>query len=289
VAAYGATANTELGDSLNQHGPNHDSPNHDSPNHDNPNHDNPVEDLGERMASPRLPATLRHLVDLTRETLPPMHSAGRPFVAAGAATALLLGRLSPAAGALGAVATACCAAFFRDPRRVPPRDLGLAVAPADGTVSSVALASPPPELGLTSQPRPRVSVFLSVFDVHVQRIPVDGDVRRVLYRPGKFLSADMDKASEDNERACVLLRSAGGHDLVVVQIAGLVARRIVCSVRPGDKVQAGRTYGVIRFGSRVDLYLPTGSLILVHPGQRTVGGETPLARLPSVESPVPES
>ncbi|HJT02110.1 MAG TPA: phosphatidylserine decarboxylase [Pseudonocardiaceae bacterium] len=227
-------------------------------------------------------STLRHLANLARETLPPMHSAGRPFVVAGAVTALLLGRLSPAAGTLGAVATACCAAFFRDPRRVPPGDPGLAVAPADGTVSSVALAPAPAELGLGDRPRPRVSVFLSVFDVHVQRIPADGDVRRVVYRPGKFLTADLDKASDDNERACVLLRSATGHDLVVVQIAGLVARRIVCSVRPGDKVRAGATYGLIRFGSRVDLYLPPGSSVLVHPGQRTVGGETPLARLPAI-------
>lgn len=239
------------------------------------------------MASPRfaathIPSTLRHLADLTRETLPPMHAAGRPFVAAGAVAAVLLGRLSPAAGTLGAVATACCAAFFRDPHRVPPGDPGLALAPADGTVSSVALAPAPAELGLGSQPRPRVSVFLSVFDVHVQRIPVNGDVRRVVYRPGKFLTADLDKASDDNERACVLLHSASGHDLVVVQIAGLVARRIVCSVRPGDKVQAGATYGLIRFGSRVDLYLPPGSSVLVHPGQRTVGGETPLARLPAI-------
>ncbi len=201
---------------------------------------------------------------------------------AGAATTLLLSRLSPAAGTLGAVATACCAAFFREPRRVPPTDPELAVAPADGTVSSVTLAPVPAELGLDSRPRPRISVFLSVFDVHVQRIPADGEVRRVTYRPGRFLTADLDKASEDNERACVLLRSSSGHDLVVVQIAGLVARRIVCSVRPGDRVQAGATYGLIRFGSRVDLYLPPDSSVLVHPGQRTVGGETPLARLTTI-------
>jgi phosphatidylserine decarboxylase len=125
-------------------------------------------------------------------------------------------------------------------------------------------------------------VFLSVFDVHVQRIPAAGEIRRVAYRPGKFLTADLDKASEENERACVLLRSSTGHDLVVVQIAGLVARRIVCSVRPGDKVEAGATYGLIRFGSRVDLYLPPGSSVLVHPGQRTIGGETPMGRLPTV-------
>jgi phosphatidylserine decarboxylase len=233
------------------------------------------------MASPRFPATLRHLMDLTRETLPPMHPAGRPFVAVGAATTLLLRALSPTAGALGAVATACCAAFFREPHRVPPPDSELAVAPADGTVRSVTPALAPAELGLDGQPRPRISVFLSVFDVHVQRIPMDGKIRHVAYRPGKFLTADLDKASDDNERASVLLHSITGHELVVVQIAGLVARRIVCSVRPGDVVRAGATYGLIRFGSRVDLYLPPGSAVLVRPGQRTVGGETPLARLPA--------
>jgi phosphatidylserine decarboxylase len=235
------------------------------------------------MASPRFRATLSHLVELTRETLPPMHPAGRPFVVAGAATTLLLGRLSPTAGTLGALATACCAAFFREPQRVTPTDPGLAVAPADGTVSSVTLASAPAELGLDGQPRPRVSVFLSVFDVHVQRIPADGEIRRVAYRPGRFLTADLDKASEDNERASVLLRSTSGHNLAVVQIAGLVARRIVCSVRAGERVRAGATYGLIRFGSRVDLYLPSGSSVLVQPGQRTIGGETPLARLPATE------
>jgi phosphatidylserine decarboxylase len=155
------------------------------------------------------------------------------------------------------------------------------VAPADGTVTSVAPATAPAELGLGDQPRPRISVFLSVFDVHVQRIPVDGEVRHVAHRPGKFLSAGLDKASDLNERASVLVRSTTGHDVAVVQIAGLVARRIVCSARPGDTVAAGSTYGLIRFGSRVDLYLPPGSAVLVRRGQRTVGGETPLARLPA--------
>lgn len=227
-----------------------------------------------------LSTTVRHLVDLARETIPPMHPAGRPFVAGGAAATLLLRKLSPTAGVLGGVATVCCAAFFRDPRRVPPPGSGLAVAPADGTVSSVEPAPAPPELGLGSAPRPRVSVFLSIFDVHVQRIPVSGEVREIAYRPGKFLSADLDKASEVNERNSMLLRSAEGHDVAVVQIAGLVARRIVCSVRRGDAVRVGSTYGVIRFGSRVDLYLPPGSDILVRAGQRTIGGETALATLP---------
>jgi phosphatidylserine decarboxylase len=221
-------------------------------------------------------------MDLARETLPPMHPAGRPFVATGAVTTLLLRGLSPTASTLSAIATACCAAFFREPHRVPPQDPELVVAPADGTVCSVTPAPAPAELGLDGQPRPRVSVFLSVFDVHVQRIPMNGEIRHVAYRPGKFLTADLDKASEDNERASVLLRSSTGHDLVVVQIAGLVARRIVCSVRPGDTVRAGATYGLIRFGSRVDLYLPPGSEPLVYPGQHTVGGETALARLASL-------
>ena len=225
-------------------------------------------------------------MDLTRETLPPMHPAGRPFVATGAVTTLLLRGLSPTASTLSAIATACCAAFFREPHRVPPQDPELVLAPADGTVRSVTPAPAPAELGLGSQPRPRVSVFLSVFDVHVQRIPMNGEIRHVAYRPGKFLTADLDKASDDNERASVLLRSSTGHDLVVVQIAGLVARRIVCSVRPGDTVRAGTTYGLIRFGSRVDLYLPPGSEPLVHPGQRTVGGETALAQLCPPKGPV---
>ena len=127
----------------------------------------------------------------------------------------------------------------------------------------------------------RISVFLSVFDVHVQRAPANGVIERIAYRPGKFLSADLDKASEDNERNSLLLRTEDGHELVVVQIAGLVARRIVCQVAEGDKVSAGQTYGLIRFGSRVDLYLPPGSRVLVNRGQRTIGGETVLAELPS--------
>ncbi len=234
-----------------------------------------------RFVAARLPAVLQHAAELARETLPPMHPAGRPFVAGGAAATVLLRRLSPTAGVLGAVATVCCAAFFREPHRVPPSGAGLAVAPADGTVSSIEPAPAPVELGLGSEPRPRISVFLSVFDVHVQRIPVDGEVSQIAYRPGKFLSADLDKASEVNERNSVVLRSADGHDIAVVQIAGLVARRIVCSVQPGDVVRAGSTYGLIRFGSRVDLYLPHGSAVLVRPRQRTIGGETALARLPA--------
>jgi len=224
--------------------------------------------------------TLAHLITLTRSVVPPMHPAGRPFVAGAAAASLLARRLSRRLGLLGFVLTGAIAWFFREPKRVTPTRPGLAVAAADGTVSHVVLASPPPELGLGEREMLRVSVFLSVFDVHVQRLPVSGVVERVEYRPGKFLSADLDKASEDNERNSVLMSTVDGQEIVVVQIAGLVARRIVCQVTAGEKARAGETYGLIRFGSRVDLYLPTASRVLVEPGQRTIGGETVLAELP---------
>ncbi len=224
-------------------------------------------------------STPAHLARLARDTVPPMHPAGRPFVLGAAALSLLLRRRWRLAGLVGGVLTAWCAWFFREPRRVTPDRHGIAVAPADGTVSRVETATPPPELGLGTRPMTRVSVFLTVFDVHVQRLPVSGEATTVAYRSGKFLSADLDKASEDNERNSVLLRAESGHDVAVVQIAGLVARRIVCSVNEGDKVLAGHTYGLIRFGSRVDLYVPADSRVLVEAGQRSIGGETVLAEL----------
>jgi phosphatidylserine decarboxylase len=220
-----------------------------------------------------------HLLELVRQTVPPMHPAGRPFVLAGALATVLLRRLWRPLGLPFGLLTAWCAWFFREPHRVTPRGPGLVVAPADGTVSQVMEAVPPAELGLPAEPMLRISVFLSVFDVHVQRLPVDGEIRRISYRPGKFLSADLDKASDDNERNSMLLRTTGGQDLVVVQIAGLIARRIVCSVAEGDKAVAGATYGLIRFGSRVDTYVPLGSRIAIEPGQHTIGGETLLAEL----------
>lgn len=229
------------------------------------------------MTRRRSDAPAAHLLTLVRQTVPPMHPAGRPFVLAGAVATLLLRRLWRPLGLPAGLLTAWCAWFFREPHRVTPHRPGLVVAPADGTVSQVGAAVPPAELGLPTEPMLRISVFLSVFDVHVQRLPVDGEIRRINYRPGKFLSADLDKASEDNERNSMLLRTPEGRDVVVVQIAGLIARRIVCSVREGDKAAAGATYGLIRFGSRVDTYLPLGSRVLVEPGQHTIGGETVLA------------
>jgi phosphatidylserine decarboxylase len=148
-------------------------------------------------------------------------------------------------------------------------------------VSVVDTALPPAELGLTGGPVPRVSVFLSLLDVHVQRVPADGTVLAVEHRSGVFLSADLPAASTENERSAILLHTVDGFDVAVVQIAGLLARRIVCRVAPGDEVTVGETYGLIRFGSRVDTYLPSGSRVLVLPGQRSVGGETVLAELPA--------
>ncbi|WP_433557062.1 phosphatidylserine decarboxylase [Pseudonocardia xinjiangensis] len=235
-------------------------------------------------ASPPAPShaglSLPHVAGLIRAALPPMHPGGRPLVAA-VATAAAVIRTATGRGTLaGALATAATAAFFRDPRRVRPPLDNVVLAAADGTVATVSDVLPPPELDLPPTPVCRVSVFLSVLDVHVQRIPVDGRVLAVEYRPGRFLSADLDKASEDNERSALLLETAGGVRLGVVQIAGLLARRIVCDVGPGDEVAAGETYGLIRFGSRVDVYLPPGSRVTVSVGQRTIGGETVLAELP---------
>ena len=231
---------------------------------------------------PRGDGRLAHIIALTRSVVPPMHPAGRPFVFGAAAATLVLRRLSRRLGVLGAVLTGGVAWFFREPKRVTPSRSNTVVAAADGTVSQVVLATPPSELGLDGREWLRVSVFLSVFDVHVQRAPAAGEVVRAEYHPGKFLSADLDKASEENERNSLLLATPEGHEVVVVQIAGLVARRIVCQVAAGDKVHAGQTYGLIRFGSRVDVYVRPDARVLVEPGQRTIGGETVLAELPVV-------
>ena len=209
-----------------------------------------------------------------------MHRAGRPFALGALAGALALRKIARPLGTVGLLGAAATAWFFREPKRVAPARHDVAVAPADGVVSLIEEAVPPPELGMDARPRTRVSIFLSVFDVHVQRIPVAGQVQRIAYRAGKFLSADLDKASEENERNSVLLRTAEGHELAVVQIAGLIARRIVCEIAEGDKVELGQTYGLIRFGSRVDLYLPERSTVAVRLGQRTIGGETTVAELP---------
>jgi phosphatidylserine decarboxylase len=224
--------------------------------------------------------SIPHVAGLVRGAIPPMHPGGRPLVLGVAAAAALVRVITGRGAVAGVLATAATAAFFRSPRRVRPPLDGVVLAAADGTVAGVGEALPPAELDLPRVPVPRVSIFLSVLDVHVQRMPVDGRVVDIAYRRGRFLSADLDKASEDNERNAVLVESTGGARVGVVQIAGLLARRIVCDVAVGDEVAAGETYGLIRFGSRVDTYLPPGSRVRVSVGQRTIGGETVLADLP---------
>ena len=214
-----------------------------------------------------------------RLVLAPPHPAGRPFLIAGV-LALALGLLM--AGWLawvGLLFTAFCLYFFRDPERVPPARALLLLAPADGRVVSVAPAQPPPELGLGVAPRWRVGIFLSVLDVHVNRMPADGTVTRIAYRHGRFLNAGVDKASAENERNALAIRLPDGREIGVVQIAGLIARRIVCHAREGDMVRAGQRFGIIRFGSRTDLYLPEGVRPLVAEGQTMIGGETVIADL----------
>ncbi|MDP2332501.1 MAG: phosphatidylserine decarboxylase [Reyranella sp.] len=172
--------------------------------------------------------------------------------------------------------------FFRDPPRGVPQDDGVLIAPADGLVQMIVDAVPPPELGLGGEALTRVSIFLSVFDVHINRAPCAASVDVVAYRPGKFVNASADKASDDNERMAIALRRPDGRVIGCVQIAGWVARRIVCYIKPGQSVAAGERFGHIRFGSRTDLYLPPGARLLVAPGQRMIGGETVMAELDPV-------
>ncbi len=219
-----------------------------------------------------------HVVDLVRETVPPLHPAGLPFVAGPLAVAVL-GRKYKWVRRAGLTAAGACATFFRHPSRVPPNRPGVVVAPADGLVTLVDTAVPPTELSLGSDPVPRVSIFLSVLDVHVQRVPVGGEVLEVVHRSGQFKSADLAEASEVNERNSMHIRTPAGQDIAVVQIAGLIARRIINNAKVGDKLTIGDTYGLIRFGSRVDTYFPLGTKLLVERGQRAVGAETVLAEL----------
>ena len=213
-----------------------------------------------------------------RRQLAPVHREGYPFIALFALVSVILFWIGQPLGWLGLVATAWCAYFFRDPRRVTPVGNGLVIAPADGLIAQVSTAPPPRELELGEAPRLRISIFMSVLDVHINRSPVSGKIEKIAYKPGKFLNADLDKASEDNERNGFVIAGARGK-VAVVKIAGLIARRIVCFVREGQSVAAGERIGMIRFGSRVDVYLPQGTHTLVAEGQYAVGGETVLADL----------
>jgi len=216
------------------------------------------------------------IVNSIRSQIAPIHPEGYPFIGGFALISLILFWVWTPLGWLGVVATAWCAYFFRDPPRVTPLRDGLVVAPADGRVSLIGSAVPPEDLGLGTRPLPRVSIFMSVFDCHVNRSPVSGRIEKIVYRKGLFLNADLDKASEDNERNAFLIVAANRR-IAVVQIAGLIARRIVPFVNEGQTVAAGERIGMIRFGSRVDVYLPEGVTPLVAEGQTATAGETVIA------------
>src|SRR3954454_21424038 len=220
-----------------------------------------------------------------RYRMPNVHPEGRKFVVIAAAVALIFFWLIDWdwLGWVMAGVTLWGAAFFRDPIRTTPKGEGLVIAPADGMVTMIAAVPPPPELagedGLGSEPMTRISIFMSVFDVHINRAPVAGEIKRVVYIAGKFLNADLDKASEDNERQHFLVEAPAGSRIGFTQIAGLVARRIVPWVKAGDHVAAGQRVGLIRFGSRVDVYLPAGTSSRILLGQRTIAGETVVAKI----------
>jgi phosphatidylserine decarboxylase len=218
------------------------------------------------------------IYDSIRRQIVPITPEGYPFIGAFALASLLLFWLWTPLGWLGTLLTVWCIFFFRDPPRVTPVRDGLVVAPADGRVSQITTAPPPHELGFGATPMLRISIFMSVFDCHINRSPVSGRVEKILYQPGKFFNADLDKASADNERNSLIIATAGAR-VAVVQLAGLVARRIVCFVREGQPVGAGERFGMIRFGSRLDVYLPDGTPSLVAVGQTAIGGETVIADL----------
>ena len=209
----------------------------------------------------------------------PIHREGWPFIAIALAANLALILWLGWWGLIATPVALWVVAFFRDPERRAPQGPGLIVSPADGRLLPIIQAAPPPELGLANAPRTRLSIFMDVFQVHVNRVPETGTVEGLAYRPGKFFNASFDKASEHNERMAVLLRLVGGEPLIVVQIAGLVARRISCALSKGQSVSRGDRFGLIRFGSRLDVYLPEGARVLVQEGQKTRAGETVLAEL----------
>ena len=219
------------------------------------------------------------VIDSIKKQLAPIHPEGYPFVGGFAFASIVLLWVFPPFGWLMTLATIWCAYFFRDPARVTPVREGIIVSPADGRVSQIANVVPPKELDLGDRPLPRVSIFMSVFDCHINRSPVTGRIERIVYRPGKFLSADLDKASEDNERNAFVIAMTNGRRIAAVQIAGLVARRIVPFAREREAVAAGQRIGMIRFGSRVDVYLPEGTRPLAAEGQTAIAGETVIADL----------
>ncbi len=225
------------------------------------------------------------MLDTITSVFAPIHREGYRFVGIFAVVTLILFWIADPLGWIGVVATAWCAYFFRDPDRVTPLREGLVISPADGRISAIEQVTPPAELDLGPAPRIRVSVFMNVFDCHVNRAPVAGRIVGMTYVPGKFLNAELDKASEDNEHSAMTLEMADEVRIGVIQIAGLVARRIVTFVKEGEPLSVGERFGLIRFGSRVDIYLPPGKEPHVAIGQRAIAGETVIADLTSGEGP----
>jgi phosphatidylserine decarboxylase len=220
-----------------------------------------------------------------RNVLVPVRREGYPFIAAFFVAALILGLLADWLFWIGLAATAWCAYFFRDPERVTPVDGDLVVSPADGRVSAVARALPPAELGLGNEPMLRISVFMNVFDCHVNRAPVSGMITRIAYRKGEFVNAELDKASSENERNGMVIDTDHG-EIGVVQIAGLVARRILCWSAEGDRLEVGERFGLIRFGSRLDVFLPSDARPRVAVGQSAIAGETVIAEFNALKGPM---
>lgn len=225
-----------------------------------------------------------HLLETIKSVMVPIHPAGWMFIAIFAVVSLGLSILWSVFGWIGLIATGWCIYFFRDPNRVTPMREGLIVSPADGVIQTITKGVPPSELDLGVNERTRISIFLNVFDVHVNRIPIEGSISKLSYHTGKFFNAALDKASTENERQSIKLTTPDGLTIGIVQIAGLVARRILCDLKEGQSVKTGERFGIIRFGSRVDVYLPPDATPLVIVGQRSVGGETILADLKSTET-----
>ncbi|HOV03929.1 MAG TPA: phosphatidylserine decarboxylase [Kaistiaceae bacterium] len=225
---------------------------------------------------------MSNLLDTIRGSLAPIHPEGYRFITIFFVIAVLLGWFWGPLFWVGLFLTGWCAYFFRDPQRVTPVGRSLVISPADGKVSLIDHAVPPRELELGSEPMLRVCVFMNVFNCHVNRAPIAGKIETIAYKPGKFLNAELDKASEDNERNGLVIASENAR-IGVVQIAGLVARRIVCFAKEGETIEVGERFGLIRFGSRLDVYLPAGSVAKVAVGQQAIAGETILATIGGVK------
>lgn len=218
-------------------------------------------------------------MNMLKTVITPIHKEGYIFIFIAAVASLLLGAFIEPLGWIGAIITCWCVYFFRDPERIIPIGEQLVVSPGDGVVQKIEEATPPEELGMEERAMNRISIFLNVFNVHVNRVPIAGKITGLFYHPGKFFNASLDKASKENERQCAVVTTKDGVEVIFVQIAGLVARRIVCDLKDNQEVATGERYGIIRFGSRVDIYLPKDAKIKVLEGQTTLGGETVLAEL----------